>query len=54
MTEKEAISALEKQIPKKPKHEGCYDAEGVWHNRVGTIRINACGHCVRRTDKVTC
>lgn len=26
-----AIQALEKQIPKKPVHDGCLDSEGMWH-----------------------
>ena len=30
-----AIQALEKQIPKKPVHDGCLDSEGVWHEWKG-------------------
>lgn len=30
-----AIKALEKQIPKKPVHDGCFDSEGVWHEWKG-------------------
>lgn len=30
-----SMSALDKQIPKKPKHDGCYDADGVWHEWIG-------------------
>lgn len=42
-----AISALEKQIPKKPKHEGCYDADGVWHewNGVNGKPYELCPNC---------
>lgn len=30
-----AIEALEKQIPKKPVHDGCFDSEGIWHEWKG-------------------
>lgn len=30
-TVEECREAREKQIPKKPKHNGCYDNDGVWH-----------------------
>lgn len=30
-----AIKALEKQIPKKPVHDGCFDSEGIWHEWKG-------------------
>ena len=30
-----AIQALEKQIPKKPVHDGCLDNEGAWHEWKG-------------------
>lgn len=30
-----AIQALEKQIPKKPVHDGCFDSKGMWHEWKG-------------------
>lgn len=30
-----AISAIEKQIPKKPVRDGCFDSEGIWHEWKG-------------------
>lgn len=30
-----AIQALEKQIPKKPVHDGCFDSKGIWHEWKG-------------------
>lgn len=30
-----ALQALEKQIPKKPVHDGCLDNDGVWHEWKG-------------------
>ena len=42
-----AIQALEKQIPKKPVHDGCLDNEGVWHewNGVNGIPYDLCPNC---------
>lgn len=30
-----AVNALEKQIPKKPVHDGCFDSKGIWHEWKG-------------------
>ena len=42
-----AIQALKKQIPKKPKHKGCYDNEGVWHtwNGINGVPYDLCPNC---------
>lgn len=42
-----AVIALEKQIPKKPKHEGCYDNDGVWHewNGINGRPYELCPNC---------
>ena len=42
-----AIHALEKQIPKKPVHDGCFDSEGMWHewNGVNGRPYDLCPNC---------
>lgn len=42
-----AIQALEKQIPKKPAHDGCFDSEGIWHewNGVNGRPYDLCPNC---------
>lgn len=30
-----SIQALEKQVSKKPVHDGCFDSEGIWHEWKG-------------------
>lgn len=42
-----AIQALEKQIPKKPVHDGCFDNEGVWHewNGINGRPYDLCPNC---------
>lgn len=42
-----AIQALEKQIPKKPVHDGCFDSEGMWHewNGVNGRPYDLCPNC---------
>lgn len=42
-----AIQALEKQIPKKPVHDGCFDSEGIWHewNGVNGRSYDLCSNC---------
>lgn len=42
-----AINALEKQIPKKPVHDGCLDNEGMWHewNGVNGRPYDLCPNC---------
>lgn len=42
-----SMSALDKQIPKKPKHEGCYDADGAWHewNGINGRPYELCPNC---------
>lgn len=42
-----AIQALEKQIPKKPVHDGCLDNEGMWHewNGVNGRPYDLCPNC---------
>lgn len=42
-----SMSALDKQIPKKPKHKGCYDNEGVWHewNGINGRPYELCPNC---------
>ena len=42
-----ALQALEKQIPKKPVHDGCLDNEGVWHewNGVNGRPYDLCPNC---------
>lgn len=39
--------ALEKQIPKKITHHGCYDNKGVWHTWVGIdgVPYDLCPNC---------
>lgn len=40
-------SAIEKQIPKKITHPGCYDNEGVWHtwNGIDGVPYDLCPNC---------
>ena len=42
-----AIQALEKQIPKKPVHDGCLDSEGMWHewNGINGRPYDLCPNC---------
>ena len=42
-----AINALEKQIPKKITHPGCYDNEGIWHtwNGINGVPYDLCPNC---------
>ena len=42
-----AINALEKQIPKKPVHDGCFDSEGMWHewNGINGRPYDLCPNC---------
>lgn len=42
-----AIYALEKQIPKKPVHDGCFDSEGMWHewNGINGRPYDLCPNC---------
>lgn len=42
-----SMSALDKQIPKKPKHQGFYDNEGVWHewNGINGRPYELCPNC---------
>lgn len=42
-----AIQTLEKQIPKKPKHNGVFDEKGVWHewNGVNGRPYELCPNC---------
>ena len=42
-----SIQALEKQIPKKITHPGCYDNEGVWNTCHGIdgITYDLCPNC---------
>ena len=42
-----AIQALEKQIPKKPVHDGCFDSEGMWHewNGINGRPYDLCPNC---------
>ena len=42
-----SILALEKQIPKKITHPGCYDNEGVWHtwNGIDGVPYDLCPNC---------
>lgn len=46
-TNEMAIQALEKQIPKKPVHDGCFDSEGIWHewNGVNGRPYDLCPNC---------
>lgn len=40
-------SAIEKQVPKKIIHSGCYDNEGVWHtwNGIDGVPYDLCPNC---------
>ena len=40
-------SAIEKQVPKKIIHPGCYDNEGVWHtwNGINGVPYDLCPSC---------
>lgn len=42
-----AVSAMQKQIPKKPVHDGCFDSEGIWHewNGVNGRPYDLCPKC---------
>ena len=42
-----AIQALEKYIPKKPVHDGCFDSEGMWHewNGIDGRPYDLCPNC---------
>lgn len=42
-----SIQALEKQIPKKPVHDGCFDSEGMWHewNGINGRPYDLCPNC---------
>ena len=42
-----AIQALEKQIPMRPVHDGCFDSEGMWHewNGVNGRPYDLCPNC---------
>lgn len=42
-----AIQALEKQIPKKAVHDGCFDSKGMWHewNGVNGRPYDLCPNC---------
>lgn len=42
-----AIQALEKQIPKKPVHDGCFDSDGMWHewNGINGRPYDLCPNC---------
>lgn len=43
-----AISAMEKQIAKKPVHDGCLDNKGIWHewNGVNGRPYDLCPNCM--------
>ena len=40
-------SVIEKQVPKKITHPGCYDNEGVWHtwNGIDGVPYDLCPNC---------
>ena len=42
-----AIQALEKQIPMRLVHDGCFDSEGMWHewNGVNGRPYDLCPNC---------
>lgn len=42
-----AVKALEKQIPTKPKHDGCFDSDGSWHewNGINGKPYELCPNC---------
>lgn len=42
-----AIQSLEKHIPKKPVHDGCFDSEGMWHewNGINGRPYDLCPNC---------
>lgn len=42
-----AIQALERQIPKKPVHDGCFDSYGMWRkwNGVNGRPYDLCPNC---------
>lgn len=44
---KMAVMAMKKQIPKKTKHEGCYDSDGAWHewNGINGRPYELCPNC---------
>ena len=42
-----ALQALEKQIPKKTVHDGCFDSKGMWHewNGINGRPYDLCPNC---------
>ena len=40
-------NAIEKQVPKKITHPGCYDNDGIWHtwNGIDGIPYDLCPNC---------
>lgn len=46
-TVEECIEAMDKQKPKKPKHQGTYDSDGVWHewNGINGRPYELCPNC---------
>ena len=46
-TPDECRAAVEKQIPKKITHPGCFDNEGVWHtwNGIDGVPYDLCPNC---------
>ena len=46
-TPEECRVAVEKQIPKKITHPGCFDNEGVWHtwNGIDGVPYDLCPNC---------
>ena len=46
-TPEECRAAVEKQIPKKITHPGCFDNEGVWHtwNGIDGVPYDLCPNC---------
>lgn len=42
-----AVKCLEKQVPKKPVHQGCYDKNGIWHewNGINGVPYDLCPNC---------
>lgn len=46
-TLEECRAAMEKQIPRKPVHDGCFDSEGIWHewNGVNGRPYDLCPNC---------
>ena len=46
-TPEELQTAMEKQMPKKSVHDGCFDSEGIWHewNGVNGRPYDLCPKC---------